>query len=181
MTQPDIDSYRDKIDLQLKEKVTDIESNISIIIVGSLGFLLTINEKFIGLNEAKLTGILLLSITLLLIAFGFFLFNKHLTTKYDREIIDFLDDKMKPNDESSDTKLLSMWTKYDTKLTNNRNVIYWLVGIGLFLEILFFIFNVLTAPQKKEDETQKIKMEIIIKDSTSKTVNISSDTINIKK
>ena len=181
MLQTEIDNYRDKIDLQLKEKVTDIESNISLIIVGSLGFLLTINEKFIGLKDADLKWVLLLSITFLLISFAVFLFNKHLTTKYDREIIDYLDDKMKPNDTSSDEELLKMWSKYDKKLTGNRNAIYWLVGLGILFEIFFFIFNVMKVSTKKDDDTQKIKIEIITKDTLTKTIKVTTDSINLKK
>lgn len=179
MNQNEIDDYRDKIDLQLKEKVGEVESNMSLIIVGSLGFLLTINEKFIGLKEAELKLVLILSISLLLLAFAMFLLNKHLTTKYDRKIINFLDDKMKANDVESDRELLNMWKVYDSKLSTNRSVIYWLVGIGLLLEIFFFIFNVLRGPEKKEVENQKIKIEIITRDTLSKTIKISADTIKL--
>lgn len=180
MEKTEIDNYRDKIDLQLKEKVTDIESNISLIIVGSLGFLLTVNEKFIGLKEADLKWLLLLSVASLLFAFAIFLFNKHLTTKYDRKIIDFLDDAMKPDNDDCDQELLKMWTKYDTKLSRNRNVIYWLVGIGILLEIFFFLFNVLNEPVKKQDELQKIRIEIITKDTLTQALKVSADTSNLK-
>lgn len=181
MLQEEIDSYRDKIDLQLKEKVTDIESNISLIIVGSLGFLLTINEKFIGLKDAELKWVLLVSISALIIAFVIFLFNKHLTTKYDRKIIDFLDDRMKADDPESDKELLRMWTNYDSSLSLNRKIIYLLVGVGLLLEIVFFIFNVMNAPVKKEEEPQKIRVEIVLKDTITKTIKIDTDTISLKK
>ena len=63
MNPKQIAEYREKIDLQLKEKSGEIESHISLIIVAALGFFLTINEKFIGLKDASLKYLLLLSIS----------------------------------------------------------------------------------------------------------------------
>ncbi|OHC85443.1 MAG: hypothetical protein A2546_03950 [Sphingobacteriia bacterium RIFOXYD2_FULL_35_12] len=179
MKQSEIDKYRELIDLQLKEKVTEIESNVSIIIIGSLGFFLTINEKFVGIRDASQKWALVLSVLLLLASFFIYLISKYLTTKYDRELIDFLDDEMKEDDKDSNTKLLEMWSKFDTSLSKNRKAIFWTLAIGILLEIFFFMFNLLNTEPKKNNN-ENLNIEIIIKDSNNKYVIIQKDTTTLK-
>jgi len=143
MTKEEIDEYREKIDIQLKEKVTEIESNIALIIIGSLGFFLTINEKFIVLVHSKVQWSLFLSVIFLITSFLLYLINKHLTTKFDRSIISFLDDNMKPDDIDSNTKLMKMWKKYDGILVCNLNIIYILLALGVIFETFFFMKNII--------------------------------------
>ena len=143
MTKEEIDEYREKIDIQLKEKVTEIESNIALIIIGSLGFFLTINEKFIVLVNSKVQWSLYLSVIFLITSFLLYLINKHLTTKFDRSIISFLDDNMKPDDIESNTNLMKMWKKYDGILVCNLNIIYILVALGVIFETFFFMKNII--------------------------------------
>ncbi len=143
MTKEEIDEYREKIDIQLKEKVTEIESNIALIIIGSLGFFLTINEKFIVLINSKVQWSLFLSVIFLITSFLLYLINKHLTTKFDRRIISFLDDNMKPDDIDSNTKLMKMWKKYDGILVCNLNIIYILLALGVIFETFFFMKNIM--------------------------------------
>ena len=143
MTKEEIDEYREKIDIQLKEKVTEIESNIALIIIGSLGFFLTINEKFIVLVNSKVQWSLFLSVIFLITSFLLYLINKHLTTKFDRSIISFLDDNMKPDDIDSNTKLMKMWKKYDGILVCNLNIIYILLALGVIFETFFFMKNIM--------------------------------------
>jgi len=178
MKQPEIDKYRELIDLQLKEKVTEIESNISIIIVGSLGFFLTINEKFVGIKDALQKWALIISVLLLLTSFFIYLYSKYLTTKYDRKIIDFLDDEMKEDDKESNTKLLKMWTQFDTTLSKNRKVIFWTLAFGILFEIFFFMFNLLYAESKKKDD-KILNIEVTIKDSVNKKIVFKRDTITL--
>lgn len=162
MTKEEIDQYREKIDLQLKEKVTEIESNVAFIIVGSLGFFLTINEKFIVLVNSKVKWALFSSIILLIVSFIFYLINKHLTTKFDRKIITFLDDEMKPDNIESNTKLMIMWKKYDGILMCNLNIIYILLGLGIIFETFFFVKNIM------ENEHSKINIENLPQKTTNK-------------
>lgn len=179
MTKEEIESFREKLDIHLKEKTTEIESNIALIIIGSLGFFLTINEKFIGLKESSLKWILLISIIALLISFFVFLYNKHIATKFDREIIDFLDDVMLPNDPKSNKRLLNMWSSMDKKLQKNRDVIYVSLAIGIILQMLFFIYNVLNLPSKRNTDDSS-KIEIIIRDSTSARIKLVADSSSKK-
>ena len=58
-------------------------------------------------------------------SFFIYLYSKHLTTKYDRELIDFLDNKMKADNKDSNTELLNMWSTFDTSLSNNRKKMFW--------------------------------------------------------
>lgn len=175
MTQEEINKHRDEISLQLKEKVSEIESNISLIIIGALGFFLTVNEKFIGLKDASLLWLCFLSVALLLVSFFIYLYNKHLTTKFDREIIDFIDDKMKPDNKEANTTLYNMWQKGDTTLERNKTVIYWTLSLGILFQVIFFIYNVLYI-KKNKSQPDSQKLEIIIKDSTNKII-LKQDTI----
>lgn len=143
MEKSEINKYRRKVDTILKEKTTDIESTISLIIVGALGFILTINEKFIGIKDSKWKCILFASIISLILAFAIFLFTKDLTTSYCRKLIDFIDNFMKPDDSHSEKQLLKIWEDYVRKSDLNRSVTYILLLIGISLELIFFMYNVL--------------------------------------
>ncbi len=180
MKQNEIDKYRELIDLQLKEKVTEIESNASLIIIGSLGFFLTINEKFVGIKDSSQKWALIASVLLLLASFLIYLYSKYLTTKYDRELINFLDDKMKEDNKDSNTELLNMWATFDTTLSRNRKAMFRTLGLGVCLEIFFFMFNLLFIEPRKSD-TENLKIEITIRDSSNKQITIKKDTITIKK
>jgi hypothetical protein len=171
MTQAEIDTYREKIDQQLKEKVSEIESNISIIIIGALGFFLTINEKFIGLKEAKLGWSLLISVGLLLTSFFLFLFGKHLTTKYDRSLIDFLDN-MEENKEYQDQNLLKTWEAYDKRLSKNRDYIYVTLAIAILFQLVFFFYNLMFTTPTNTEKAETLKIELTIKDSLKYTTEI---------
>lgn len=177
MKEEEIEKYRDKIDQQLKEKTSEIESNIAYIIVGALGFFLTINEKFIGLRSASFKFLLFLSIILLLVAFFLFLLNKHLTTVYDRKLIDILD-KIKPEDEKDDKELLHNWEKFDKVISGTRKAIYLTLFLGIVFEIVFFMTNTI---QNKTVSTNKSKEKVVLDiryDSIKKNhFTISIDTL----
>ena len=72
MTEEQIKLYREQIDSQIKEKENDIESNMFLLIIGSLGFFLTINEKFIGLKDSSVKALMFISVFFLLVSFFFF-------------------------------------------------------------------------------------------------------------
>lgn len=175
MTQGEKDEYRKAVAEQLKEKVSEIDTNISYVIIGSLGFFLTINEKFIGFKEASCIWLAYLSIIFLLSSFFLFLYNKHLTTKYDREIIDFVDG-MNINNREDDVKLLEMWKKSDSSVTSFRNINYFLVSIGITFEIIFFMINV--ENHNKKGTESNLRNYTYIKDSSnSPLINIENNPI----
>jgi len=171
MNPKQIAEYREKIDLQLKEKSGEIESHISLIIVAALGFFLTINEKFIGLKDASLKYLLLLSISSLFLSFGIFLLSKYLTTHYDRQLIDFLD-QMEPYNHLADQQLLGLWRSFDGKLSAIRSAIYCTLGIGILLELVFFWYNVESNPRNVRDTKPSQVITIIVDSSKEKALQI---------
>ena len=110
MTEDEIKEYRSVIDTQLREKETDIETTISYITLGLLGLFLTINEKFIPLASSQDKLILLISVLSFVISFMIGLLNKFQTTKFDRQIIDILDETDLTN-EDEEQKLLQKVAK----------------------------------------------------------------------
>jgi hypothetical protein len=179
MTREQIKDYRGQIDSQIKEKENDIESNMSLIIIGSLGFFLTINERFIGLNESSCKYLMFLSVSLLLSSLLFLLISKYYTVEYDKNILNFIDDNLVPNDDILDKCLLDMWTRFETNLKRFKRYTYWCLGLGILFQVIFFLYNVLNPKMASGKEVEKIRIEIITKDSTLNGVrnNIQIDSI----
>lgn len=72
-----------------------------------------------------------------------------------------------------------MWSSMDKKLQKNRDVIYVSLAIGIILQMLFFIYNVLNLPSKRNTDDSS-KIEIIIRDSTSARIKLVADSSSKK-
>ncbi len=157
MTPEETKEYRSTIEGQLKDKETDIETTITYVTLGLLGLFLTINEKFIPLANSKFKIILLVSVIGFVLSFVFGLINKFKTTKFDREIIDLIDNSDLTQEENED-KLLKKWQKCDTVLQTNRRSIYFLLVFGLIAQLFYFFLNL--NEQKKENDSIKIEITV---------------------
>ncbi len=167
MTKEEINDYRKNIDDQIKEKVSEIETNISYITIACLGFILTINEKFFQLVESKLILFLILSILSFVICFMSFLFSKHLITKYNRELLDFIDTELEENSQTKDEKLIRIWEKADKCLTRNKNIMYIALVLGIIFEIIYFSYNIKIKKADTNINNEKnISVKIYIVDSS---------------
>jgi hypothetical protein len=142
MNTNEISNYREEVAQQLKEKESEIETSLSYITVGALGFFLTINEKFLKLQDCQLKNLLILSVFLLIVAFILILVKKSLTTRYDRKLLHFLDE-MKPENRQEELELYDIWEKHDKTLRNIKTSTYFALGTGIILQVLFFMLNVL--------------------------------------
>lgn len=165
MEKEQIKTYREKIDIQLKEKESEIENSITYISVGALGFFITINEKFFKIDKTTCSFLLYLSLSLLLFSFIVILIKKYKTTSYDRKIIDFLD-KMPEKDKEQDKKLLKLWKSSEYNLKLFKIISYSSLGLGITFQLIFFFLNILSEP--KTPNTAKDKLEIVIKHNKCK-------------
>jgi hypothetical protein len=176
MTKEELDCFRDSLDVQLKETYKDIDVNISYIIIGALGFFLTMLDKFIDVKKATLIWLAFLSLCSLLVAFFKWLYNKHIITKLARQQLDFVDDKLSPNLDNIELEqeLLKLWKDSDGKLREGRKLVYIFLGIGVFLQVAFFFYNILMNKTDEKQNEQKIKIEIIAKDSILSKYNFNT-------
>lgn len=182
MDKKEIEIYAEKIDSNIQEKVKEIDTNISYIIIGSLGFFITMLDKFIDVNHSILIPVMIISFVSLLFSFALFLYSKHSMTKKAADMLDFIDDKLLLNlgNVESEQELLRMWRESNDSITKNRKNIYILLGIGVFLQVIFFTTNIFLGKREKEKEVQQnLKIEIITKDTgaTKPITKLFFDTI----
>ena len=141
MTQDELKDYRKILEKEYSDKDLEIETSLSYITIGALGFFITINDKFFEIQDAKFTVILILSLTLIFISFVLILIRKSKTIRHDFDMMTFLD-KMEPNSESQDKELLNLWDKSHKSLTLIRTFIYISLSTGIGLQIIFLILNI---------------------------------------
>lgn len=141
MTKEDLKDYRRILEKDYSNKDLEIETTLTYITIGALGFFLTINDKFLKLVTADYKFLLIISLSLLFAAFIMILVRKSKTIKYDYDLMTFLDG-MEPNSENQDQKLLSMWDKTHMNLTLIQTIIYLGLVLGIGLQVLFMILNI---------------------------------------
>ena len=76
MTEIELKDYRKILEKEYSAKDLEIETSLSYITIGSLGFFLTINDKFLKLQDAKLTCLLVISLSCLFLSFVLKLWDK---------------------------------------------------------------------------------------------------------
>ncbi len=140
MTLQEIKEYRRILEKEFIHKDNEIETQLSYITVVSLGFFITINEKFLKIQSADFKIVLILSLIFLFVTFVLILLRKSKTSHHDLLMMGFLDN-MKVDSNEQDQKLLSMWDKSHRQLKNIRLSIYITLSIGIGLQVLFIVLN----------------------------------------
>lgn len=141
MTENELKDYRKILEKEYSTKDLEIETTLSYITIGALGFFLTINDKFLKLEDAKFTYLLIISLTCLFLSFILILIRKSRTIKHDFDMMTFID-TMQPESESQDLKLLELWDKSHKELTLIRTLTYIGLSIGIGLQILYLVLNI---------------------------------------
>ena len=140
MKEDEIKDYRKQLEKDFTDKDLEIETTLSYISVGALGFFITINDKFLKLETANFKFILILSLISLFLSFALILYRKSRTSHNDLKLM-VLADEMKPDSEVDDDELLKLWKESHEELLRIRNIIYFCLGIGIGLQVLFLILN----------------------------------------
>ncbi len=141
MTKDEITEYRKIIDKDFSDRDLEIETTLSYISIGALGFFITINDKFIELQTAKYRVILIVSLTLIFLAFALVLYRKSKTTSNDLKLLDFIA-SMKSNSKKDDAELFALWKENHNCLEKIKNCVYVSLGMGVGLQVLFLTFNI---------------------------------------
>jgi hypothetical protein len=176
MNKTDVDSYRNQLDQDISKTFKEIDTNISYIIVGALGFFITMLDRFINIKHALLIICMFASFAFLLTSFILFLRGKHLQTRHSLKILTFVDNNFisKPEDE---VRLNNMWEEANKKINRNRNWIYCFLGFGVVLQVVFFSVNIFF--RNKQDSSEPIKVEIVGKKEANTNPN-STTVIKVK-
>lgn len=140
MEYKEIKEYRKILEEEFTNKDNEIESQLSYITIGSLGFFMTINEKFIRIQDSHCKILLIVSVISLFIAFVFILIRKSRTSHHDLSMMNFIDG-MSPNFVEDDKKLLTLWNNSHDELKKLRIVIYVALSLGIGLQVVFLILN----------------------------------------
>jgi hypothetical protein len=141
MTLNELKEYRKILEKEFADKDLEIETQLSYISIGSLGFFITINEKFLKIQTANFKIILILSLIFLFVSFVLILIRKSRTSHHDLLMMGFID-KMKPNSDEQDQQLLNIWDCCHKELTRIRLFIYLSLALGVGLQVLFVVLNV---------------------------------------
>ncbi len=141
MTKDELKDYRKILEKEYSEKDLEIETTLSYISIGALGFFITINDKFLKIQDAKFALILVLSLTLIFVSFVLILIRKSKTIRHDFDMITMID-KMEPDSESQDKELLNLWDQGHKTLTQLRTYTYISLAVGIGLQIIFLLLNI---------------------------------------
>jgi TRAP-type C4-dicarboxylate transport system permease small subunit len=139
MTEAEIKDYRKILEKNFTDKDLEIETSLSYISVGALGFFITINDKFLKLETAQFKFILILSLICIFLSFILILVRKSRTSHNDLKLI-FLVDVINPDSED-DKKLLDLWERSHKELSKIMTLVYLSLVIGIGLQVLFLILN----------------------------------------
>jgi len=142
MNLQEIKDYRKILETEYQNKDIELESTTSYIIIGALGFFITINEKFLRLQDAELKGLLAISLVFLLTSFVLLLVRKSRTSFHDLKLMQKLDNMQEDNDKD-DQDLLKTWRNCHVELTKIMRCVYILLITGISIQVVFFIFNFL--------------------------------------
>lgn len=141
MTITELKEYRRVLEKEFADKDLEIETQLSYISIGSLGFFITINEKFITIQSAGYKSILIVSLIFLFISFVLVLIRKSRTSHHDLLLMEFVD-KMHPDSKEQDRQLLSKWDCCHKELTKILLFIYITLTLGIGMQVLFVVLNV---------------------------------------
>lgn len=141
MTKEELKEYRKILEKEYSDKDLEIETTLSYITIGALGFFITINDKFLKIQDAKFTVFLILSLTLIFISFVLILIRKSKTIHYDFAMMTFID-KMDSDSESQDKELLNLWDDSHKTLTLIRTFTCISLATGIGLQIIFLVLNI---------------------------------------
>jgi hypothetical protein len=141
MTKEEIKDYRKLLEKDFTDKDLEIETSASYISIGALGFFITINEKFLKLEAANYKIILILSLVFLFLSFVLILYRKSRTSHNDLKLMEF-SDEMSHDSEEDDAKFLQMWQDSHKELSWIMIIIYYCLGIGIGLQVLFLLLNI---------------------------------------
>ena len=140
MTESEIKEYRKILEKEFVEKDLEIETSLSYISVGALAFFITINDKFLNLQEANFKFILIVSLAFIFLSFILTLIRKKNAKRMDLRLMKMLDN-MSIDKPVDDEKLFNLWKENHGKLSNIMSAVFWCLSIGIGLEILFFALN----------------------------------------
>lgn len=177
MTQDEINEYRNEIATQLKEKESELETNISNVTAAMLALFLTINEKFIPISTSEYKFLFIISTSAFGTSFIAGLIKKHQTTKFDREIIDFIDNNEDLTKSTEEQKLLELWSKADKNLYIWKLVTYITLSVAIITQIFYFFLNA-NKTETKEKETNILKIELH-QASLDTLINVKKSNIKI--
>jgi hypothetical protein len=173
--------YRTRIDGVIESMDKEIDTSLTYISIGALGFFLTINEKFIKLTGCSYKIFLIISAILLLGSFVILLIKKYTSVKYSKKILDSIDE-MIPDENISDKDILDqvtlIWEESEKKFLWINTTVYLSLSIGVVLQVAFFLINFFN--KESLEEKHHIEHVIILNDLENvDTILISNDTVKI--
>jgi hypothetical protein len=141
MKEQEIKDYRKVLEAEYTAKDSEIETTLSYITIGALGFFITINDKFLRIQDSKHIFLLIVSLILMFGAFVLILIRK---SKTIRNVFDLMTqiDRIEANNEAQDKELYEIWENGHKTLTKLRKSTFICLSLGIGLQILFLLLNI---------------------------------------
>jgi hypothetical protein len=172
--------YRDSVESDIIEAEKDYNTTITYVAAGALGLLLTINEKFFHITEAKDRTFLFLSIIFLLLTLVLLIVNTIISFRSNSAIRELADTMLEKGvyDQEALTKAYRMYFKISRFFSYLRFV---LLIAGIIFEIVFITQNIFTNhTPEKTNPPKTLKIDIKNpRDSNSVSIDSTYNQVNI--
>ncbi|NLE04136.1 MAG: hypothetical protein GX638_04940 [Crenarchaeota archaeon] len=140
MSDEEINEYRKILEKEFTKKDLEIDNQLTYISIGSMGFFITIQEKFLKVTDQHCKIIFILSLVFLFITFILIIIRNARTRYHDLSMMSYIDE-MDNNNIEHDQTLYDIWEKCHKELGCFRVITYITLGIGIGLQLLYIIFN----------------------------------------
>jgi hypothetical protein len=177
-----LEKSREKLQEQQIARENDFHNIITYITAGALGLFVTINEKFIDLQNSTGKWLVITSILFLIITFVLVLAINYVNSRYNSDVVDVIDSILQNHTPTSqnidlveENKLMTIWSKKNQSLQKRTIWILITLTIGVVTEIIFLSINIMKSEKKTNEKTT------ILINSTEKSDSIyfEKDTIRL--
>jgi hypothetical protein len=141
MDKNELDEYRRIIESEYSKKDNEIETTTSYISVGLLGFFITINEKYISLNESTCKFLFTLSLLSYSLSFVLILYRKYVDQKSNLEILDQISSMSSGRSEGDEARLYKIWYDGNCKCKRVLKLSFIFLAIGVASSVVFILTN----------------------------------------
>lgn len=141
MNKDEVNEYRRVVESEYSKKDNEIETTTSYLSAGLLGFFITVNERFISLNESTCKILFVLGMLLLSASFISILVRKYCDQRADIRLLDHISEMRGDGDLEMENKLYQIW-----KTGSNRSELilrysFIFLALGVVTSVAFVLIN----------------------------------------
>ena len=142
MNEQDITRFREISEKNYSWVTLKIESTLTYITAGALGFFIFVNARYLKYIAADYKFLLPISLSILFITFVLILVRKSRILKYEFDMLTFVA-RMDPASESQEQELVSIWDRNYMNRTTIQTISCIGLALGIGMQVLFMILNII--------------------------------------